>query len=585
MWSQNAPLTVQGSQLCKPQRRGSTAPPTVPTDKKQLSQTLPIASVAPQSCPCQHSIPSAPSAINNNNPPLVSVHPQQQQYVRSLEQQIQLLELENNFLKRDQSKSEVVQKTILTRGNEVSLNGRDWCSLPASHPPLHSLIAQRIVENTISTPPTRDGKRSAAGSQKGSAPRRTPIAEEDEYENGKYRRESEKIQEEMKSKIDNLKKHNAELKSRLEEAEKLLSSRSEGDVREKRALIEENLELQMRLDELTPVIAEKESSITKLEAEKDELLAALRRTKQELTEMKHKQNERLKEDELRSGRELRFKEEKELMKKQIEDERQEKEQIAERGRMIMNEMNELKKLKRELEIQLDHEKIISHQLLNENKKLIEENAQLTTDISKLQYEIKIDREKEVRRGEVEKEIMVNELRMNVQAQRTHIEILEEKLRAAEERHEMFIEETKSRNEESDDVQRERLRIQKELNALQALASSLSAENRLLREEKSRLQEKLLAKELAMKKLEDEINDTVRSRGEALEKAEEESRAREIRAQELMQISRKLQQISSESASSSSRHSTALHLPLSSSAHHCPPSACGMAPPISAHSSI
>ena len=33
----------------------------------------------------------------------------------------------------------------------------------------------------------------------------------------------------------------------------------EGDVREKRALIEENLELQMRLDELTPVIAEKES--------------------------------------------------------------------------------------------------------------------------------------------------------------------------------------------------------------------------------------------------------------------------------------------------------------------------------------
>ena len=76
--------------------------------------------------------------------------------------------------------------------------------------------------------------------------------------------------------------------------------------------------------------------------------------------------------------------------------------------------------------------------------------------------------------------------MNVQAQRTHIEILEEKLRAAEERHEMFIEEvsiltslsfnvflfnfqTKSRNEESDDIQRERLRIQKELNALQALA--------------------------------------------------------------------------------------------------------------------
>lgn len=36
--------------------------------------------------------------------------------------------------------------------------------------------------------------------------------------------------------------------------------------------------------------------------------------------------------------------------------------------------------------------------------------------------------------------MFLQLRMNVQAQRTHIEILEEKLRAAEERHEMFIEE-------------------------------------------------------------------------------------------------------------------------------------------------
>ena len=33
----------------------------------------------------------------------------------------------------------------------------------------------------------------------------------------------------------------------------------------------------------------------------------------------------------------------------------------------------------------------------------------------------------------------------------------------------------------------------------------------------------------MKKLEDEINDTVRSRGEALERAEEESRARETRS--------------------------------------------------------
>ena len=41
--------------------------------------------------------------------------------------------------------------------------------------------------------------------------------------------------------------------------EKFIVYLTEGDVREKRALIEENLELQMRLDELTPVIAEKES--------------------------------------------------------------------------------------------------------------------------------------------------------------------------------------------------------------------------------------------------------------------------------------------------------------------------------------
>ena len=70
-----------------------------------------------------------------------------ERYTKSLEQQVQLLELENMFLKREQGddqKSAEQCGTILARGNEVSLNGKDWCRLPDFHPNLEKIIHERL---------------------------------------------------------------------------------------------------------------------------------------------------------------------------------------------------------------------------------------------------------------------------------------------------------------------------------------------------------------------------------------------------------------------------------------------------------
>lgn len=50
----------------------------------------------------------------------------------------------------------------------------------------------------------------------------------------------------------------------------------DADALQKRALMEEILDLQRRLDELTPILAQKESIIARLENEKDDLTVKMR---------------------------------------------------------------------------------------------------------------------------------------------------------------------------------------------------------------------------------------------------------------------------------------------------------------------
>lgn len=56
--------------------------------------------------------------------------------------------------------------------------------------------------------------------------------------------------------------------------------------REKRALMEDNVELQRRLDNLTPLIAEKEAKIARLENEKETCSDKLRSLSLEITSLK-----------------------------------------------------------------------------------------------------------------------------------------------------------------------------------------------------------------------------------------------------------------------------------------------------------
>ena len=61
---------------------------------------------------------------------------------------------------------------------------------------------------------------------------------------------------------------------------------SEADTRDKRAMIEEMLELQRRLDDLTPTLAEKENRISRVENERDALVSKLRSANNEVATFK-----------------------------------------------------------------------------------------------------------------------------------------------------------------------------------------------------------------------------------------------------------------------------------------------------------
>ncbi|VDO56411.1 unnamed protein product [Onchocerca flexuosa] len=64
--------------------------------------------------------------------------------------------------------------------------------------------------------------------------------------------------------------------------------------------MEEVVELQRRLDYLTPALAEKESHVTKMEIEKDELAEKLRHATNQLSEIQITMDEKSREDRMLS---------------------------------------------------------------------------------------------------------------------------------------------------------------------------------------------------------------------------------------------------------------------------------------------
>ncbi|CAI4224583.1 unnamed protein product [Auanema sp. JU1783] len=579
------PLLIQGTGFRDQKAQTAKRPTTTSMRRCGSIGNLPKATIPPQpnskaqgDCLC----------ASSKQTTVISQDLLREQYTRSLEQQIQLLEIENNYLKSDgnRNSSQGQQKVvnIMSRGNELSMNGKDWCRLPSFHPPLDKVLGDRInqavntggsfklnkeqsFDTSYSNLPIRDLNQSRlltsernviSHSPDGHVSFRTvkPISPDIQLLNEleDKTREVEDLKDQVVGHREALRKREErinQLAVRLREAESDLSSRSEADTRDKRALMEEALELQRRLDDLTPVLAEKETRISKLEDEKEALVLKTRTITAEVSDLKLKLTERKREEELLKDRESTSKSEQKRLKEKIEEYLIEIEERKRREDDLLDELSDFKRKTKEVHMHHQNDRHHIDQLTNENTKLISENSRLTTELAKCEYNIEKMRQethKTSQRTFNEEELV--ELRLTVKAHLTQINILEERLKAAQARNDILEKEIDSRSSSDVDVRNERSRIQKELEALQALSRSLSTENKTLREEKMTLTEKvetlkskITSRELQIRSLEDDLTEKDKQHEENLQKLEKESLTQGQRAMELEDLSRRVRELS------------------------------------------
>uniref|UniRef100_A0A0R3RG12 IF rod domain-containing protein n=1 Tax=Elaeophora elaphi TaxID=1147741 RepID=A0A0R3RG12_9BILA len=222
----------------------------------------------------------------------------QEQYTRQLQQQIYLLELENNYLKHNAGK--VSQKNDENDDSyhsdtspppSLTIN----LEVPREREPFRANIPDDDTEK-----PWRTRKRVSYAEPEiteTSIPSNSYDVKPSSYTTDQaellqkleesYQRER-KLEERLKQKateVERIAYENTQLSDYIEELKAKLQRNEESFARDKRALMEEVVELQRRLDYLTPALADKESHVAKMEIEKDELADKLRHATHQLSEV------------------------------------------------------------------------------------------------------------------------------------------------------------------------------------------------------------------------------------------------------------------------------------------------------------
>lgn len=436
------------------------------------------------SCPCQY----------NELEQSAHLH---EQYTRNLQQQIYLLELENNYLKH---------------GNEKSSQNYDenemYCIGAAS--PLSSPLASR--DGTEGRKIFKAGFPEDDKEKQNKGRKRVSYAEPEVTDTSdpiaatcdrkplsltsgqaellhkleeSYQRER-KLEERLERKIIEIERiayENSQLSERIEELESKLQKSEESFARDKRALMEEAVELQRRLDYLTPAIADKESHIAKLENEKDELNDKLRNATNQLSDLQMKMDENNREQKALFDLEGGRKNDVDKLLKTIRRLENTVEEMKNKEASLIDEIAKTKRSLREEQLTAKKDKAVAEKTLEENNILIKENSQLSASLSRLELKIKslsqVDNagEKEIKPAEIvewqEKEKLLKAELIKTQ----------EKLRTEKERNRLISLELEQYQKAEESARESRARMQKELDALKALTESMSNENKSLRQEK------------------------------------------------------------------------------------------------------
>ncbi|KJH41819.1 hypothetical protein DICVIV_12202 [Dictyocaulus viviparus] len=476
----------------------------------------------------------------------------QKQYAKSLQQQIKLLELENSYLRRNLEASSINVPTtsgvILSRGNKVSLNGRDWCRLPPFHPDITKVIEDRIhyYQDCLNYPTRMTTDTSKAEIDEAASVYVQDNAERTQRTCECYQSNAELLQnlEErnqvirnlevtLKEKLRTIEEQQERIKllmQRLEKAEADRHTKQEGDMKSKRALMEEILELQRRLDDLTPALAAKEARIVQLVNERDDLTSKSRNLHEIVAQLQLDLREKEHVDSLYSEKIRSANEDIERARDEVLHLKSESFKWQQKEDELLGNLLTLRNQLKEAQSRHSNDKALHEKTSAENTKLLEENTRLLSEIARIELSREREREQLERDFEAKAHDEIVELRLNVKAHKTQIGILEERLEASIQRCEQLKKELEVYNTTEDAARCERLRIQKELDALQALSRSLSSENRSLREDKVLLAEKIetlenliVSKENAIAEMEDILITKDKDRQEAMNSAMEELR--------------------------------------------------------------
>ncbi|VDM58173.1 unnamed protein product [Angiostrongylus costaricensis] len=342
--------------------------------------------------------------------------------------------------------------------------------------------------------------------------------------------------------------------------------------------MEEILELQRRLDDLTPALAAKEarldlnldleipllvSTVTKKEkiwlsllriiqlaSERDDLSSKLRTLNETVAQLKLDLREKEHVGDLYTEKIKSVNEDVERAKDEVLHLKNESLRRQQKEDQLLENLFTLRNQLREAQLKHNNDKALQEKISAENSNLIEENSRLMSEITRIRTSM--EREREEREHDIEAQAHgeIVELRLHVKAHKTQIGILEERLQAAIQRCDQLNKELEVHTTSESAARDERLRVQRELDALQALSKSLSSENKSLREDKVLLMEKvealenlIVSKENTIAEMEDILMAKDRDRGEAVQHTTEEIIKRQQRSLEFEELSRCVKELS------------------------------------------
>uniref|UniRef100_A0A915LMK5 Uncharacterized protein n=1 Tax=Meloidogyne javanica TaxID=6303 RepID=A0A915LMK5_MELJA len=250
---------------------------------------------------------------------------------------------------------------------------------------------------------------------------------------------------------------------------------------ERRSLHTENVELQRRLEGLTPLLAEKETKLIKLEQEIEILNNKLKQQIKEIENLKINLEEKLKENLKQKSEGERIEQRFKLNIETLNNELEEREFFE---KVFLKIISILKSP------ELTETKIKSEQREASYRREEHERYQRVIDELNEQLQQTNERFERLERERNELEIKIDELRQKNDILEMELELAHDKMSQQQETSRTLEEKQRELHLQEKEHRSAQVRAQRELEALQSLSQSLANENKGLREERADLEERI-----------------------------------------------------------------------------------------------